>query len=237
MIVIPMAGLSSRFYKAGYDIPKYMLEAKGKSIFEHSVGSFSKYFSSKKFVFIIRNICDTKAFVKQRAELLGIKEYDIVTLNSETRGQAETVALGLESYKDANKSITIFNIDTFRPGFLFPNLSDLGNGYLEVFKGSGCNWSYVKPIGNGSKISLTAEKNPISNLCCTGLYHFSHIKDFFEAYQAYASLSHDKWEKGELYVAPLYNFLINNGRDIHYNLIEREEVVFCGTPEEYKDFL
>ncbi|EII5689729.1 capsular biosynthesis protein, partial [Vibrio parahaemolyticus] len=26
MIVIPMAGMSSRFFKAGYDKPKYMLE-------------------------------------------------------------------------------------------------------------------------------------------------------------------------------------------------------------------
>ncbi|EGR2739468.1 capsular biosynthesis protein, partial [Vibrio parahaemolyticus] len=29
MIVIPMAGMSSRFFKAGYDKPKYMLEATG----------------------------------------------------------------------------------------------------------------------------------------------------------------------------------------------------------------
>ncbi|EOA0230274.1 capsular biosynthesis protein, partial [Escherichia coli] len=36
MIVIPMAGLSSRFKKAGYVKPKYMLEAHGKTLFSHS---------------------------------------------------------------------------------------------------------------------------------------------------------------------------------------------------------
>ncbi|EKO3985769.1 capsular biosynthesis protein, partial [Vibrio fluvialis] len=42
MIMIPMAGMSSRFFKAGYSKPKYMLEAKGKTLFEHSVLSFEK---------------------------------------------------------------------------------------------------------------------------------------------------------------------------------------------------
>lgn len=31
MIVIPMAGMSSRFFKAGYTQPKYMLEAHGQT--------------------------------------------------------------------------------------------------------------------------------------------------------------------------------------------------------------
>ena len=44
MIVIPMAGLSSRFFKASYDIPKYMLTAHDESLFDHSVKSFSQYF-------------------------------------------------------------------------------------------------------------------------------------------------------------------------------------------------
>ncbi|TOH10549.1 capsular biosynthesis protein, partial [Vibrio parahaemolyticus] len=44
MIVIPMAGMSSRFFKAGYKLPKYMLEAHGKSLFEHSLRSFESYF-------------------------------------------------------------------------------------------------------------------------------------------------------------------------------------------------
>ena len=33
-IVITMGGLGSRFRKAGYTVPKYMIEAKGKTLFE-----------------------------------------------------------------------------------------------------------------------------------------------------------------------------------------------------------
>ena len=40
MIVIPMAGLSQPFTRAGYDRPKYMLEAHGRTLFDQAVLSF-----------------------------------------------------------------------------------------------------------------------------------------------------------------------------------------------------
>jgi hypothetical protein len=238
MIVIPMAGLSSRFFKAGYELPKYMLEAHGESLFDHSVKSFQAYFETTRFVFIVRDVFDTPEFVKQRAVALNIKDYDIVVLNEETRGQAETVTLGLSSYRNSLGSITIFNIDTFRPGFVYPNLDQLGDGYLEVFRGTGDNWSFVRPISDSStQVDLTTEKNPISDLCCTGLYHFKNIQDYFKAYDYYLSIPKEEWEKGELYIAPLYNHLISLKCEIHYHDILRNEVVFCGTPDEYYELI
>ena len=52
MIIIPMAGLSSRFKDAGYVKPKYMLEAHGKTLFSHSLYSFKNYFDSESFLFV-----------------------------------------------------------------------------------------------------------------------------------------------------------------------------------------
>ncbi|TOM80696.1 capsular biosynthesis protein, partial [Vibrio parahaemolyticus] len=60
MIIIPMAGMSSRFFKAGYDKPKYMLEAHGKTLFEHSVESFEALFLDTKFLFIVKDVYNTK---------------------------------------------------------------------------------------------------------------------------------------------------------------------------------
>lgn len=237
MIVIPMAGLSSRFLKAGFEKPKYMLEAHGKTLFEHSVESFKEYFKHKRFLFIVRDIFDTPNFVKDSAESLGIINYEIIVINKETRGQAETVFLGLNktSYEGP---ITIFNIDTFRPGFKFPDEKEPVNGYLEVFTGEGKNWSFVKPDAKDStRVEQTTEKNPISELCCTGLYHFYSTTDYLDAYNDYLEKPESKWEMGELYVAPLYNYLIQQGKYISYNIINREDVIFCGIPEEYNDFL
>jgi len=242
MIVIPMAGMSSRFFKAGYTKPKYMLEAHGQTLFDHSVKSFQAYFSTLPFLFIVRNVYETETFVKEQAQKLGIKEFYIVVLDKETKGQAETVTLGLELLEqqrpDYQGPITVFNIDTFRPNFNFPEVSNRGDGYLEVFRGSGDNWSFALPEKEGStKVIKTAEKNPISDLCSTGLYHFNRKQAYLDAYQAYVAKPQQEWEKGELYIAPLYNLLIEKGLEIHYHLIERSEVIFCGVPQEYTDFL
>lgn len=51
IIIFPMAGLSSRFAKAGYTKPKYMLDLKGNSVFFHAINGFKKYFNEYKFIF------------------------------------------------------------------------------------------------------------------------------------------------------------------------------------------
>lgn len=242
MIVIPMAGMSSRFFKAGYDKPKYMLSAHGATLFEHSVNSFNMYFENTQFLFIVRDVYNTESFVKEMAIKMGIKNFFISTLVEETRGQAETVAMGLLDFIKNNApyqgSITIFNIDSFRNNFSFPNITEYCDGYLEVFKGDGDNWSFAKPLKEDStEVVQTAEKNKISDLCSTGLYFFAKCNDYLDAYRKYEALPASQWDKGELYIAPIYNLMIRNGKKIHYHLIERSDVVFCGVPREYLDFL
>jgi len=238
MIVIPMAGLSSRFFKAGYTKPKYMLEAHGESLFAHAIKSFSEYFQKEEFLFIIRDVLGTVDFIKQEIAALGIKDAQIFILDKETRGQAESVYLGLQSLSSTEESITIFNIDTFRPEFRYPEKIAEWDGYLEVFAGEGANWSFAKPLhSETTQVIETAEKRPISNLCSTGLYYFKSIALFNAAYDDYLAKPEAEWEKGELYIAPLYNYLIQEEKNIHYHLIERNEVIFCGVPDEYLAFL
>lgn len=243
MIVIPMAGLSSRFLKAGYAKPKFMLKAHDETLFAHSLKSFKAYFSTELFLFILNKKHNAKHFVIDECQKLRITDFQIVELEHDTRGQADTVMLGLLELTDKGlhfieKPITIFNIDTFRPDFVYPELDSVGAGYLEVFRGEGNNWSYVRPEGEGgTTITETAEKRPISDLCCTGLYHFTSATLFIKAFQKYLELPEAEWEKGELYIAPIYNMLLKDGYDIHYNLIASSEVIFCGTPNEYSEFL
>lgn len=237
MIVIPMAGLSSRFFKAGYREPKYKLMAHGRPLFDHALLSFAAYFTSETFLFIFREDFDTQSFVRHRCHLLGIVDFKLVVLKHETRGQAETVFLGTSQVSD-DEALTVFNIDTFRKGFLLPKIAGQSDGYLEVFEGKGNNWSYVKPLAKGSnRVIQTTEKKPISNLCSTGLYHFSKTIYFKIAYEKQASKPQSQWPQSELYIAPLYNELIERGLDIRYHLITKDEVTFCGLPQEYLAFL
>lgn len=231
MFIISMAGLSNRFFKAGYDVPKYQLELFGRNVFWYALSSFKNYFDTDLFVIILRDVYKSQDFVKNQMQALGVKNYHIVVLDRETKGQAETVYLGIKDLPQQDESIYIFNIDTFRYNFQKPDFADICDGYLEVFEGEGNHWSFVKPM-NDDRVSATAEKERISDLCSDGLYYFKSVRLFIELFE-YAK-SQDLYVKGELYIAPMYNLLIKDGKDVRYHVIGKNEVDFCGTPDEYE---
>jgi hypothetical protein len=237
-IVIPMAGLSKRFLDSGFTLPKYMLYAREKSLFNLAVSSFKSYFKTEKFLFIARDVFCTKEFIQKECEILGISMFEVIILDKPTRGQAETVYLGIQASSLADtEPILIFNIDTFRPNFSFPDERSNWDGYLEVFVGDGPNWSYAKTEHkNSTKVIQTAEKEEISEYCSTGIYYFRKKESFMEAFDV-ANVQISKIKLNELYVAPLYNYLIAKKQDIHIEIVKREEVTFCGVPVEYFDYL
>lgn len=232
-IIFPMAGLSSRFLKAGYKKPKYMLRIKNHSVFYNAVIGFKNYFHSCNFLFIYRDIYNTHDFLTNECNKLQIKSFKLIKLNNTTMGQAHTVMLGLEKAKVSNdENILIFNIDTFRLNYTLPNFDyNTLDGYLEVFKADGEQWSFVLP-GENNKVLKTTEKNRISNLCSSGLYYFKKNKDFKDIF----ILMREKNDlvKGELYIAPMYNYLIEKKKDIRYNEININDIIFCGVPQEYE---
>ena len=232
IFVIPMAGESRRFAEAGYATPKYRLPLDGGTLFDHAVGSFSAYFGEDTFLFVLRGD-EATDFVISRCYALAIPRASIVRLDRPTAGQAETVLLGLDKGGVADgEEITIFNIDTFRPFYRKPDLDCAG--HLEVFHGEGDGWSFVSPDPSRPGLAgAVAEKRPISDLCCTGLYHFRRAGDYRWAYANPAAPTSEA-ERRERYVAPLYNPLIARGERIAWRLIGPDEVVFCGTPAEYR---
>ncbi|TPV95175.1 MAG: capsular biosynthesis protein [Myxococcales bacterium FL481] len=237
-IVIPMAGASHRFFEAGFTQPKYMLPLWGETVFSHAIGSFRRYFNSHRFCFIVRQQLSAIEFVQSEADRLGILTYDVVSLSHPTRGQADTALLGLRQSATApEEPVTIFNIDTFRPGFRYPVLPDAhpDTCFLEAFLGGGDNCSFVEPIPGTDSVMRTAEKQRISDLCSTGLYHFSEHRQFAAAVDAEARLPSQALP--EAYIAPVYNHLIKRGIDVRYVLIPSDEIVVCGTPDAYHELL
>ena len=232
--LIPMGGMSQRFKVEGFTLPKYMLYAGNKSLFNLSMSSFSNYFD-EKFVFICKDIFETQRFVKNELSILGITNYEIIIIDLQTKGQAETVKLGIErSQLSNNEPIFIFNIDTMRFNYTKPHFLKNCQGYLEVFEGEGNNWSFIEPQQNSNFVNRTTEKNPISNLCSNGLYYFKDKNVFLSCYAKFYKKNH---KKGEEYVAPMYNHLIENGYAVQYEKINRELVKFFGIPKEYYDLL
>lgn len=234
MFVIPMAGLSSRFFKAGYTKPKYQLEIGNETIFEWSVRSFESYFRTDEFIFIYRNIYNTKQFLEEKIKNLGILNYKLICLPVETLGQADTVYQGIRNLPN-DEEIYIFNIDSKIINFTKPDWVNKCDGYLEVFKGDGDHWSFALAEKNSKKVIRTTEKERISELCSDGLYFFRK-KSVFEELFLNAKLNNEMI-KNEYYIAPLYNLLISQGKSVFYELIDNKSILFCGTPDEYHQLL
>lgn len=230
MIVIPMMGKSSRFFSAGYNVPKYMLPIGRGTVFTYALSSFRDYFYNTSFLFLVRPDFNTKEFVEAQVEGLGILDYKIIVLLNETSGQADTVMQGVKDYTD-DTPLIIFNIDSIRHDFVVPEKNDFGDCFLEVFKGHGDSWSFVKLNEHGNVIKTT-EKIRISSLCSNGLYGFAKLGDFRSAYNLGGQQC--LLEYGEIYIAPLYNVLIGMGLDIRCIEIPMTQMEFCGTPIEYE---
>lgn len=241
-IIIPMAGESSRFFNAGYTIPKYMLPLGDETVFDKSVKTFQAYFNNAYFIFVVKkDKYDTFEFVNDHASLLGIKYFDVVALDEQTRGQAETVykAIHQAGIEDTYSELVIFNIDTIRKNLVIPK----GNftSYFDAFYDINADpkkWSFCAVSSAFNCLIATAEKEKISNWCSTGLYIFGSVRLFCRVYAEAVELEDYNYN---YYIAPLYNFLIpKNDEGISMkssNLLLKcpmEDVEFAGVPEEYE---
>lgn len=232
MIIIPMAGKSLRFITAGYTKPKWMLPIHGRPLLDYVINSFKLYIKTDHFVFIFMSEPGFEEFITERAECLGLNKYTLIAIEVQTQGQAETVYKGLKRVQiEPSEEVIIFNADTIRPNFKKPNFLENCDGWIECFLGSGEHWSFVEADTlSGENLAIrVVEKKRISNLCSTGIYFFKNPQIFYDAYR----LELKNRQANELYVAPLYQNIINQGRIVRFNIISSNEIYFSGIPAEY----
>jgi dTDP-glucose pyrophosphorylase len=238
--VITMAGLGRRFTEAGFTRPKYMLEAAGRTLFEHALFSLPLELSAKIYFIALKEhqaAFGLKEFMERAlSPVLPASAWELVPLDAPTRGQAET-ALAVKDLVPPGAQLAIYNIDTcFLSPTLPGRLADAEarrDGVIGAFKldRPDAKWSFAR-TGAGGTVTETAEKRQISDNALTGFYHFSRAEDFFNA--AERAVRDGSTTRGEFYVAPLYNELIASGRS--FVLDTAEKLVPLGTPEEVAAF-
>lgn len=232
-IVITMAGLGSRFRKAGYTVPKYQIEVKGHTLFYWSMLSLAEC-ESRDYIFIVRKEDDASDFILRECELLGIHG-KIVELDCQTSGQAETAMLAAPYWNEA-ESLLIYNIDTYvEPGYI--RAKDFcGDGFIPCFVGTGNHWSFVRLDEHGKAVEVR-EKKRISEHCTIGAYYFATAKLYQQLYEEYYLREDAQLDAGERYVAPLYNHLIAGKQgEVYISTIPAQRVHVLGTPEEVEQF-
>ncbi|MFI3163961.1 MAG: glycosyltransferase family 2 protein [Bacillota bacterium] len=233
-VIITMAGLGSRFRKVGYNCPKYMIEAKGKSLFEWSMDSLIGYNDYvNKYVFVVRKEDNSADFIKMQCVKYGIENVDIVEIDYLTDGQATTCMLAIP-YCEQDSSIMIYNIDTYVEPNEMKYADITGDGHIPCFNAEGEHWSFARLDDNGNVVEVR-EKKRISDNCTLGAYYFSSAELYKNIYNEFY-IDDTNSEKNEKYIAPMYNYMIQKGMKITISMVDADKVHVLGTPEELEIF-
>lgn len=234
-IVITMGGIGSRFRACGYDRPKYMIEAKGKTLFEWSLISldgFREQACQYIFIALKDKQNDVEKFIREKCALLGISSYKIILLDQLTDGQA-TTALAAGRYWESQHALLIYNIDTYVESGAMNSAQLKGDGFIPCFQAPGTHWSFVRLNEQGEVVEIK-EKERISDHCTLGAYYFRTCGLYEQLYREFYTRPQSLKEK---YVAPLYDYLLQKGGKIYITDISPDQVHVLGTPEELEQFL
>lgn len=236
-VVITMAGRGSRFAAAGYMVPKYEIEAHGRSLFDWSMLSLRSFLDTgSRVVYVCLRENHSADYVRQRSHALGLHDVHVIELDQVTDGQATSAYLSQELW-NPEEPLLIYNIDTYvNPRALRPEHVRQGaDGWIPCVQVPGSHWSFVRLDASGWGAEVK-EKTRISDHASIGLYWFARAEEYAWAYDAYFSRG-DSLVQGERYVAPLYNSLIQQGRRIAISDLAEHDVHVLGTPAELERFL
>jgi NDP-sugar pyrophosphorylase family protein len=233
-VVITMAGFGRRFADAGYTVPKYMIEARGHTLFWWSLIGLSHLFADNRFVFVVRAADAASQFIRSACREIGVTDYTLVELDAPTNGQATTARLALGECA-SEQPFAIFNIDTHvHPDRLGTPPAGC-DGWIPCFEAPGDHWSFVR-LGPDGRAVEVREKKRISPYATIGYYWFRSAQLYADLYDSYYARSSDRLERGEAYVAPLYNELIARDGDVRITRLPTQAVDIMGTPAELKRF-
>ncbi|PIT83950.1 glycosyl transferase family 2 [Candidatus Micrarchaeota archaeon CG10_big_fil_rev_8_21_14_0_10_45_29] len=234
-IVIPMAGLGSRFKEAGYTFPKPLIEINGKPMIE-VVANNLRPGEEHQFIFV----CLQEHLEKYNlADLLRQISPDckIVPIQGVTQGAACTVLLASQ-YINSEDEVVIANSDQFvdvkLSDFVKNARENSLDGLIMTFNSHHPKWSYAK-LDEGGFVCEVAEKKPISSNATVGIYYFRHGKMFVNAAQE--MIRKDIRTNNEFYVCPVYNELVLSGNKIKVFPIDFSQMHGLGTPEDLNNFL
>lgn len=231
-IVVPMAGRGSRFAKAGYQMPKPLIDIHGYPMIEYVTRNIRPN-CAHRFIYICQQEHLEKYHLARELERMA-PGCAIVTVDHITEGAACTVLLA-ERYIDNEDALMIANSDQFVDTNINEYLDAIGDwdGLIMTMPASDPKWSYIRYDEQGF-VTLVREKEVISNQATVGIYNYKYGSDFVKF--AYQMIEKNIRVNNEFYVAPVYNEMIEAGRKIVFRDVG-EKMFGLGVPEDLKFFV
>ncbi len=236
-LVIPMAGLGTRFAAEGYTTPKPLLPVGLYRMFEVVIANFATEQLASISMVAPRSF-NLTADARALSEKLG-KPVHLIEIDSVTNGPAESAFLGLE-HLDNETPVVIANSDQFLDfsphDWIESVMRSASQGSILCMRDNDPKWSYAR-VGPSGLAQEVVEKQVISDLATCGVYFFRSSLIFKEGFREIQA--RDERVNGEFYVAPIYNELIKRGLEVSvFDLGPVSEVMFgLGIPSDYLAFI
>lgn len=233
-IVIPMAGLGSRFSQAGYTFPKPLIEVNGKPMIQVVVDNLKFMTADTRFIFIVQQEHVQKYNIKQFLKAIA-PDCAVIQIDGLTEGAACTV-LKARDHINNDEHLVIANSDQYlewdADEFLGTAVSREVDCLISTFKSLHPKWSYAKLDENG-KVTTVAEKNPISENATTGIYYWRRGQEFVK--YAEQMIEKNIRVNNEFYVCPVFNEAILDRK--HIEIKDCKKMWGLGTPEDLNVYL
>ena len=228
-ILIPMAGKGQRFVAAGYSTPKPLIDVCGVPMIKRVIDSLKAPAYDIRFIFVA-----LQEHLDSGLETYLKKHGTTVPLNCTTEGAVCTALLAMKHINDDDE-LVIANCDQYLE-WNFGEFIDTARKYdgcLAVFNSTNPHHSYA--LVKKNKVVQVAEKVVISDKACAGIYYFKKGNVFVEG--AVQMIAKNIRTNNEFYIAPIYNELISDKKEINVFEIDVNKKHMLGTPEELKIFL
>lgn len=230
-VLIPMAGLGSRFKDAGYVFPKPLVEVDGKPMIQAVVESLRV---NAKYTYIVQKEHYDKYNLSYLLNLI-TPECNIIQVEGITEGAAVTSLLAKE-YINNDSPLIMANSDQIvewnSRQFIYDLMTNNADGGIATFKSTHPKWSYAK-VDDSGLVTEVAEKKPISNIATVGIYYWKHGSDFVK--YAEQMIHKDIRTNGEFYVCPVFNEAIADNKRIFTSDIKKMWGI--GTPDDLRYYM
>lgn len=236
-LVIPAAGLGSRFRAIGIDTPKPLIPVLDIPMIGWVIANFQ--LTPQDEIWIITRK-DDQIPTKMETFVSKIKNViHFVELDELTDGAATTLQYALDQIPDA-EAVLSANSDQFVSSdvsqFIESVRSGNSDGQILTMNATDSKWSYVERDSDGEVINVV-EKVAVSDEATVGVYGW---KSAMIAKNAINAMKDDGLKvNGEFYVAPSYTYLLKQGGKISTFCVGDVEtdVHGLGTPEDLDLFL
>ena len=229
-IIIPMAGLGSRFPKDQY-LPKPLIDVRGKPMIVRAIESLD---FDGQYHFIIRKDEFTEIVKDIISKVVSKPKF--VEVIETTAGPACSVLLFKEFINNDDELITA-NCDQimeWNSKLFFHNVRLYDGAVVTYYSDTDKN-SYVKLDRRGRAVQF-AEKEVISNISLNGIHYWKHGADFVLTAEQMIE-ENDRAPNGEFYISMSYNYMIQAGKEIGIFHIPIEQHHAVGVPIDLERFL